>query len=299
MKRFHKPVLLKESLSYLKVKKGKKYIDATLGGGGHTLAILKLGGKVLGIDCDPEAIKAARELLSQACPPRLSESNVVTASWRLARGNFVDLKAIAAKEGFGRVRGILFDLGVSSHQLDEAKRGFSFSSEGPLDMRMSPDLKVTAADLINGLTKAELYELFSKLAEEKYPRRLANFVDRARRVKPIKTGRDLADVIVKALPKQKKHRRHPATRVFLALRILVNDELENLRKALPQAMELLGTGGRLVVISFHSKEDRIVKKFFQEQRVEILTRKPIRPTDREIEKNPRARSAKLRAVRKL
>lgn len=303
MEKFHKPVLLKESIDYLKIQKGEKYIDATVGGGGHSKAILKKEGKVLGIDYDPEAIKAARRHLSQACPATIVSKHQLwlDASWRLTQGNFAHLKEIADKERFSQVAGILFDLGVSTFQLETPERGFAFSLKGPLDMRMDPTLSVTAADLVNGLSKGELYELFSKLGQEKYSRRLATAIVSARRVKPIKTCDELARIIVEARPKRRKEKIHPATRIFLALRIAVNDELNNLKKALPQAIEVLKPKGRLVVISFHSGEDRIVKEFFKRERREklkILTDKPIRPKPEEIEKNPRSRSAKLRAAEK-
>jgi len=307
--RFHTPVLLAEALKYLNIKKGEKYLDATVGGGGHAAAILKKGGKVLGIDCDPEAIKAAREYLSRACPAPQTKPGLrgADASWRLAQGNFRFLAQIAREYGFQEVAGILFDLGVSSHQLETPRRGFSFRLDGPLDMRMDPSLKVTAADLVNGLSKGELNELFSRLGQEKYSRRLADALVRARRIKPIETCRELAAIIVAAQPGQgrragKRDRRprlHPATRVFQALRIAVNDELNNLKEALPPAVELLKPKGRLVVISFHSGEDRLVKQFFKEnQSLKILTKKPVRPTEEEREKNPRSRSAKLRAAEK-
>jgi 16S rRNA (cytosine1402-N4)-methyltransferase len=299
MSEYHTPVLLKETLKYLNVKKGKKYIDATVGGGGHAEAILKLGGEILGIDYDPEAIKAAREHLSQACPSaRASGFGGQRASWRLAQGNFDQLGEIAKKNGFEPVAGILFDLGVSSHQLDDLERGFSFQSEATLDMRMNPNLGVTAADLINGLNKGELNELFSKLAEEKHSRRLAEAVVSACRVKPVRTCRELADLVVKTVGKKGKV--HPATRIFQALRIAVNDELNNLKEALPQAVELLKPEGRLVIISFHSGEDRIVKQFLKdEEKLKILNKKPVRPTEAEIKANPRSRSAKLRAGERL
>ncbi len=301
MSEFHTPVLLKEVLEYLKVKKGEKYIDATVGGGGHAEAILKLGGEILGIDCDPEAIKAAREHLSQACPSaRVSSGDLggQCASWRLAQGNFSQLGGMAKRQGFDPVAGILFDLGVSSHQLENLERGFSFQSDAPLDMRMDPSLSVTAADLINGLNKGELNELFSQLAQEKHSRRLADALVSARRVKPVRTGRELADLAIKTLGR--KGKLHPATRIFQALRIAVNDELNNLKKALPQAVELLKPEGRLVVISFHSGEDRIAKQFFKgEEKLRVLTKKPVRPTEEEIKVNPRSRSAKLRAGEKI
>ena len=297
MKKFHEPVLLKEVVKQLKIKKGKKYIDATAGGGGHAKAILKFGGKILAIDCDSEALKAARNYLASACPPGKHHS------WRLASGNFKDLYQIAKKENFLKVSGILFDLGVSSYQLDKAKRGFSFQTEAPLDMRMDSQLKVTAADLINGLNKGELNELFSKFGQEQYSRRIAEAICRARNLEPIKTTKQLAEIISQALSrKRSKGRLHPATRCFLALRIAINDELNNLQKALPQALRILEPRGRIVVISFHSGEDRIVKQFFKKQekegRLKIITKKPIRSDDEEIKNNPRSRSAKLRVGEK-
>lgn len=293
-KLFHKPVLLQEAINFLKIRPKEKYIDATVGGGGHSEAILKLGGRILGIDCDPEAILAARRYLSSACP---------NTFWRLVRANFENLKEIAQKEGFENLGGILFDLGVSTYQLETPKRGFSFKQEGPLDMRMDPRLKVTAADLVNGLTENELYKLFKKFGEERYSRRIARAICRARRIAPITTCNQLVEIILRARPKRGRFdRTHPATRCFQALRIVVNDELENLKKALPQALELLKPGGRLVVISFHSLEDRIVKNFLrsaaEEGKLEILTKKPIRPTEEEIKANPKSRSAKLRAGEK-
>lgn len=294
MGRFHEPVLLKEVVRHLKVEKGKKYVDATAGGGGHTEAILKLSGKILAIDCDPEAIIAARNCLASACPPGKHHF------WRLVSGNFRDLYQIAKKENFLSVSGVLFDLGVSSRQLEGGERGFSFESNAPLDMRMDPRLKVTAADLVNGLNKGELNELFSKIGQEHYSRRFAKAICRARDLKPIRTAKELAEIITQALPaKRRKSKLHPATRCFLALRIAINDELNNLKKALPQALRLLKPRGRLVAISFHSGEDRIVKQFFKNQekkgKLKIITKKPIRPTLEEIKRNPRSRSAKLRA----
>lgn len=307
MEEFHRAVLLQESIHYLKIQKGEKYIDATIGGGGHTEAILKKGGIVLGIDCDPEAIKAAGRYLSQACPVPHRDGAGPGASWRLAQGNFTHLEEIAVKEGFSQVAGVLLDLGVSTHQLEIPERGFSFNIEAPLDMRMDPSLTVTAADLVNGLNKGELDELFSKLGQEKHSRRIAAALVSARRVRLIKTCGELTKIVLKAQPKRgrrektgpRRWRRHPATRVFLALRIAVNDELNNLKKALPQAIEVLKPKGRLVVISFHSGEDRIVKQFLrreEDKKLKILTEKPVRPTPEEREKNPRSRSAKLRAA---
>lgn len=307
MNEFHQPVLLKEVIELLDIKKGKKYIDATLGGGGHSLEILKRGGKVLGLDCDPEAIKAARRYLSSACPtPNHARKRLGTGpdiSWRLAQGNFAHLKEIAESNNFTQVAGILFDLGVSSHQLESFKRGFSFKSQDKLDMRMDPTLTVTAADLVNGLNKGELNELFAKLGEERHSRHIAEAICRARRIAPITTCKQLAEIIAGAIAKRGvKIKIDPATRCFQALRIAVNDELNNLRKALPQALGLLENGGRLAVISFHSGEDRIVKHFFRQQSkengLEIITDKPVTVSKSERLNNPKSRSAKLRVAEK-
>ena len=218
----------------------------------------------------------------------------------LVRGNFAHLQEIAQECGFDQVAGILFDLGVSTHQLLTQERGFSFTSDALLDMRMDPDLGVAAADLVNGLRKEELYELFHKLGEERFAWRIARVIVRARSLRPIRTGKELAGVIAGAKPKRKRFGRiHPATRCFQALRIAVNDELNNLKAALPQAVNLLKPGGRLVVISFHSLEDRIVKNFLKgESALKILTKKPIKPSEEEVEINPRSRSAKMRVGEK-
>lgn len=297
MVKFHRPVLVKEIVEYLKVESGKSFVDATVGGGGHAEAILKSEGKLLGIDCDPEAINAARNRLVFACPPGENYS------WRLARGNFANLKKIAEENGFGRADGVLFDLGVSSYQLGSPGRGFSFTFEGPLDMRMDPELKVTAADLVNSLSWRQLEEIFKKFGQEWDSRRLAKAIVRARDLEPIKTTSQLAEIIVQAKPKPgKKSRLHPATKVFQALRITVNDELNSLEKALPQALSLLKPGGRLATISFHSGEDRIVKEFLRdkakENQLRMITKKPVRATAQEVKTNPRARSAKLRVGEK-
>ena len=297
MVKFHEPVLLNEVIKYLAVKKNGKYIDATVGGGGHSKAICQLGGQILGLDCDPEALNSAREYLTTACPPHSCKLNVVNASWRLLSGNFKDLAKIAAEAGWVKVDGILFDLGVSSHQLESLERGFSFRSEAPLDMRMDPTLTVTAADLINGLTGKELEKLFWEMSEEYRFKRLARAIVEARRLKPIKTCQELVEIIIKAVGGRGKI--HPATRVFQALRIVVNDELNNLRQVLPQALSILNKDGRLVVISFHSLEDRLVKLALKDKRLRVITKKPVLATITQVRFNRRARSAKLRIAEKL
>lgn len=292
----HRPVLVNEVIRSLNVKPGKKYIDATVGDGGHSLAILKKGGRVLGIDIDEEAVVMARE--------RLIQSEISPKNWQIVRGNFVNIDKIARERNFLPVKGVLFDLGTSIRQLKQAKRGFSFNLPGPLDMRMSQELKVTAADLINGLNRGELNDLFKRFAQEKYSLAIAKSIINARSQKPIKTTTDLANLVSRVYGRlgMRRKRIHPATKVFQALRIVVNDEINNLKKALPKAFALLATKGRLAVISFHSLEDRVVKDFFKEQsergQMGILSTKTIRPALVEIKRNPRSRSARLRVGEK-
>ncbi|MDP3888759.1 MAG: 16S rRNA (cytosine(1402)-N(4))-methyltransferase RsmH [bacterium] len=290
----HLPVLKSEVLNFLAVKGGHKYIDTTVGGGGHAEAILEKGGEVLGIDFDPESLRNAEKHLSFTCPKDVYR-------WRLHLGSFSNLAEIIQQEKLSSVDGIIFDLGISSIQLDDPVRGFSFEAEN-LDMRINPEVQgVTARDLINVLNEGELYELFTKLGEESNPRTIINAICGARRIKPIEKGSELAQIVADAA--RKRGKRHPATNVFRALRMAVNDELNNLKSALPQAVESLDKQGRLVIISFHSMEDRVVKNFFKEQEtlgiLRVLTKKPIVPTQEEIEKNPRSRSAKLRAAEKI
>src|SRR5258706_10650780 len=243
MSDYHESVLLQEAIGELKVKPGGEYIDATLGGGGHTLEILNRGGIVLGIDVDEDAIEHVRNEL------RIRNDELsIGKRLKLIRGNFAKIEEIAKENGFSRVDGILLDLGVSSHQLDKGDRGFSFQSDAPLDMRMDTSLGVKAQDLINGLTKGELYDLLNKYGEEEFTRPIVRNIISAREVKPIETTRELAQVIFRAYPiKYKKI--HPATKTFQALRIAVNDELNSLKTALPQAIDLLESKGRLVVIT--------------------------------------------------
>ena len=294
MNNFHTPVLLKEVIEYLEVQLGKKYIDATMGGGGHGFEILKLGGKVLGIDCDQEAIDYVKEKLKDQSSKIKANKDLI-----LVKGNFRDIDEIARLNGFEKVSGILFDLGVSSYQLETPGRGFSFQKEGPLDMRMDKDLGVRAADLINALSKKELYELFTKMGEERNAWAISSSIVRARRVKKIETTRELASIIEKIGGATSAFAKASADkRVFQALRIAVNDELSSLQEALLKTIDLLDKNGRIAVISFHSLEDRIVKdsfKKFQKQGLgTILTKKPIIAGNSEVQGNIRARSAKLR-----
>lgn len=292
----HISVLLKEVLYFLDVRPGRRFIDATVGGSGHTKAILKLGGEVLGIDASPVALRLAGE--------ELKEEKGVS----LVQGNFADIGRIAKREGFGKIDGILFDLGVASFQLDNPSLGFSFRTEGPLDMRIDPSLGVCASDLVNALPERELYELFSQVGQEKHALEIARAICSARSLKSFETTRDLRRVVEEVYGRRekvkgKRQKIHPATKVFMALRIAVNLEFENLKNALPQAVGLLRHGGRLAVVSFHSGEDRIVKHFLKEEEkkgtAKILAKKPVIPSETEVQENPRARSAKMRAAEKI
>lgn len=272
---FHEPVLLKETTELLNVRKGKRYIDATVGMGGHTAEILKRGGVVLSIDCDPEAIAC--------CKLRFRTQDLI-----LVRGNFKNLKKIAQKHGFQKAAGVFFDLGLSSWQIEKSGKGFSYLRDESLDMRMDPNLRLKAADFVNSLKKEELYEIFSKFGEEVNSRTITDALVSAR---PIKTTKQLTEVIGKDVGQ--------LARVFQALRIAVNNEVDNLRKGVSQAIELLEKRGRLVVISFHSLEDRIVKFGLRDERLKVITKRPIRASREEVVVNPRSRSARLRVAERI
>lgn len=293
MDRFHVSVLLQETIDFLRIKPGKKYIDATLGGGGHGFKIVRRGGVLVGIDQDLDAI----EFVTRRWKVESRRWNKKEEDLTLVRGNFNEIGRIARENGFERVSGILFDLGVSGHQFNEAKRGFSISHDGPLDMRMDKDRAVSAKDLLNGLTEKELEELFIKLGEERFAKKIAHSIVLARSEKEISTTNELAEIVKQSVYRS-AYDIHPATRVFQALRIAVNDELNALKEALPQAMDLLEDRGRVAVISFHSLEDRIVKQTFKAFAMHgsgsIVTKKPVVPTEYEVSGNPRSRSAKLR-----
>jgi len=283
----HTPALLQKVLEYLAPKPGQTIVDATFGFGGHAREILsKIGpdGKLVGIEADREVIAKVK-----ADFPSL----------RIIHGNFRDLKTLLEKDGIKKVDGILFDLGVSSYHFDASGRGFSFAKDEPLDMRLDESLPRTAADLVNSMNEKELADLFYELADEYASRRIAAAIVAARQKSRITRTAQLAEIVRRA-----KARRfskiHPATKVFQALRIAVNDELGALGQTLPQAIELLKKDGRIVVISFHSGEDRLVKNIFkssaQSGEIDILTKKPSVAEPQERRENPRARSAKLRAA---
>ena len=280
----HTPVLIEEVLHYLNPQSGGHFIDATVGAGGHAAAILERtapSGRLLAIDQDREALALARE--------RLIAYELRTV---FVRANFSEIVDVAASEGFLEVEGVLADLGVSSMMLDQAERGFSFQSDGPLDMRMDQRQQLTAADIVNHTKERELADIIYQLGEERRSRPLARAILRSR---PYHSTRDLVRAIESVSGKPRYGRIHPATRTFMALRLAVNHELENLGTFLDVAPDLLKKGGRMVVISFHSLEDRIVKHRMRAQGG-VLTKKVIRAQDAERDRNPRARSAKLRAV---
>lgn len=288
----HQPVLLEEAIGYLDPQPGQNFIDATFGEGGHSRAMLyKIGpqGRLLGIDANPAASQGLK----------LDHANLVTVN-----DNFSKLKEIYEHFFTYPVHGILFDLGLSTPLLEESGRGFSFAKDEPLDMRFNPDKqRLTAAEVLNNYSLDKLYIIFKEFGEYAHARLLSKGILEERRKKRFATTRDLVETVLKYHFSKGRERIHPATKVFQALRIEVNRELESLVEALPQAFEILESGGRLVVISFHSLEDRIVKNYFRELgkegRVKILTKKPLAAGGDEIEENPRARSAKLRAVIKL
>lgn len=304
MNTYHIPVMLKEVIQYLNVQKGKWYIDGNLGGGGHTEAILKSGGKVLGIDLDPDSISEVAQKYHLSLQKDNGHLVAKSENLILYQDNFANFKEVTEKLNLKNIAGVLFDLGVSSYQLETAQRGFSFNVEASLDMRMDQQAQIaTAADLVNGLHEKELAELFWKLGEERFSRPIAKKIVEYRQQKRIETTNELASIILLVRPRTFKDRTHPATRVFQALRIAVNDELNNLRTALPQALNILDQKGRLLVISFHSLEDRIIKNFLKDEEkngsIKILTQKPLSPNEEEISSNPRSHSGKLRAAEKI
>ncbi len=302
----HVPVLLKEAIDFLAVRRGGTYIDATVGLGGHSLEIAKrLGapGHLIGFDKDPQALEIAETVVGRRWLV-VGEKQNQQPDWptvELRHGSFASL-ADDRRPTTEMVDGILADLGVSSLQFGDAARGFSFQADGPLDMRMNPQSEPTAEQVVNQFDERELADLIYEFGEERRSRRIARAIVRSR---PILTTAQLAAVIsTAARPMNQAERRiHPATRTFQALRIFVNRELDDLRKLLEAAPQLLKLGGRLVVISFHSLEDRIVKDAMRESakrgQYRLLTKKPVTPGEEEIDRNPRARSAKLRAAERV
>jgi 16S rRNA (cytosine1402-N4)-methyltransferase len=303
----HVPVMVNEVVEALNVRPGGRYVDGTVGLGGHAEAIMKAaepGGSLLGIDRDPEALERARERLSK-----------YGTAVKLVQGNFADMAEICEGAGFAPVHGLLLDLGMSSMQVDEAERGFSFLREGPLDMRFSPDQKITAADIVNDYKREELAELLRKYGEETRAKTIARRIEERR---PLHTTTELAKVVEEAVGGRVRRQSHPATRTFQALRIAVNQELLSLETALPQAYGLLGDLGRLVVLAYHSLEDRLVKTFINRESRDCICppkqpvctcdhkaglrrigRGAIKPTPAEVAANVRSRSARMRVAERL
>ncbi|MEL7609006.1 MAG: 16S rRNA (cytosine(1402)-N(4))-methyltransferase RsmH [Bacillota bacterium] len=306
----HTPVLLDKVLELLAPERGGVFVDGTLGGGGHAEAVLERlspGSRLIGIDRDPAAIEAATKRLEG-----------FGEKFTAVRGNFFDCRSILSSMGIVSVNGILFDLGVSSYQLDTPGRGFSYHEEAPLDMRMDPDAGLDAYKVVNNYPFEELIRVIREYGEERFASRIASRIVRQREKAPIQTTSELAEIIKEAIPAaNRREGPHPARRTFQALRIEVNGELAGLEAALRDAHDLLAPGGRLAVITFHSLEDRIVKQAFRnfespcicdprapmctcgrKSTALVLTKKPLVADERELEENQRARSAKLRAIRK-
>ncbi|MDQ7051721.1 MAG: 16S rRNA (cytosine(1402)-N(4))-methyltransferase RsmH [candidate division KSB1 bacterium] len=304
---FHVPILVREVVELLVTDRRGVYVDATLGGGGHTRAILKeldSDGRVIGIDMDPEAIAAARAKLAD------------DQRWVPVQARFSHIKDVVQEMGVSECTGVLADFGVSSHQIDRPQRGFSYLADGPLDMRMNPGVGTPASDLLQKLDEAELASIFHRYGEERMARKIARAIVAQRKMQPLAHTRDLAAIVESVVPG--KHAVKSLARVFQALRIAVNEELCEIEAFLDAAFDVLKSRGRLVVISYHSLEDRLVKQFFRmkargcicppeammctcghQPEIHILTKKVVRASEDEIRQNPRARSAKLRAFEKV
>ena len=298
MVKYHVPVMVEEALNYLNLSPGKTIVDATAGTGGHSQAILERilpGGRLIAIDKDQESLSIARERLKP-----------FASSCEFIHANFVDIDSVAKNLNISKIDGILFDLGVSSYQLEDAQRGFSFQADGPLDMRLDRESYISAYDLVNNLNEQEISTLLWNFGQERWHNRIARLLVQERERQPISTTGQLASIVVKSIPYRYQHRHyriHPATRTFQAVRIAVNRELEILDNAISKAIPLLNKKARICVISFHSLEDRIVKLNFRKNSsegiVEIITPKPLVPYAAEIQENRASRSSKLRCAEKL
>ncbi len=294
----HIPVLLHETIRVLDPKPGEIFLDGTFGSGGHAREIARRiapGGALLGLDRDAERVKESRQFTE--------ECSALGVKIFLDQGNFSDAPRVAKKFGFSRFSGILLDLGFSSLHVDDASRGFSFMREGPLDMRYDRRQEISASEVVNSFGAPALEEIFRKYGDERRARQIAEYLVKSRKRSRLRTTLELADAVMAVKGERKERGLHPATKVFLALRIYVNDELGNLEKFLLQLGDLTGAGSRVAVISFHALEDAMVKRNFRELarlgRAELIAKNPIVPSRGETAQNPRARSAKLRAIRFL
>lgn len=309
MKKMHYSVLLKESIDGLNIKDGGTYVDCTLGYAGHSKVILEKNkkGKLFAFDEDENAVNYSKEALSS-----------IGDNFTIFKENFSNLKKTLEKENILKVDGFLFDLGFSSPQIDDAKRGFSFKLNAPLDMRMDTQNSLTAKDVVNTYSLEKLTDIFFKYAEEKYSKVIASAICKERKNKEIVTTFELVDIIQKAVGASYFYKNHPEREIFQAIRIEVNNELSVIEKALPDAIDMLSKGGRICVITFHSLEDRLVKQIFKKYsevddilkgmidipdeykpKIKIINKKPILPTDEEINENSRSHSAKLRIVERI
>lgn len=306
---YHKPVMLEEVIDWLCVRKNGIYVDGTVGGAGHAYEILKAtGGFLVGIDCDNAALQAAERRLAEFGTRKV-----------LVKANFAELGSVLENLRIKKVDGVLLDLGVSSPQLDQAERGFSFNQPAPLDMRMDRSLKLSAYDVVNSFAQKDLETIIRTFGEEKMAGRIARAISQKRRLTPLSTTVELASIIASAVPaKLRRLKIHPATKTFQAIRIAVNNELDSIKPAIDSAVNLLNCGGRIGIISFHSLEDRIVKNEFRtltgvcicpkdvpicicnrEAKLKVLTKKALTPKAVEMEENPRSRSAKLRVAERI
>jgi 16S rRNA (cytosine1402-N4)-methyltransferase len=290
--------MTQEVLEYLDPQPGQVFIDATLGLGGHSKEILKRivpEGLLIGFDRDKESMEIARQNLQE-----------FSGNCRLIQGNFADIDNLLNGLNLNRIDGIVMDLGVSSFQLQDADRGFSFQSDGPLDMRMDRAAHFSAYDLVNTFTESAISDILRDYGEERWHKRIARIIVEQRQLQPIRTTNELAQIVARSIPvkfRRPYNRIHPATRTFQAVRIAVNSELDALKTSLEKTLQVVSSGGRMCVISFHSLEDRIVKHAFRQAAVdgavEILTKKPLTPRESELQQNPASRSAKLRAAKRL
>jgi 16S rRNA (cytosine1402-N4)-methyltransferase len=296
--KYHIPVMMNEVINYLNLRPGQVIIDATIGTAGHSKAILERispAGRLIGIDRDEDSLAVSRDRLREF-GDRI----------KLVHGNFVDIDAILKDLNIEKVGGVVFDLGISSFQLEDPNRGFSFQNEGPLDMRLDRSSYISAYDLVNNLNEEEISAILWNFGQERWHNRIAHLLIQERQRQPISTTSQLANIVLRSIPHRYRHRHyriHPATRTFQAVRIAVNRELEILENALDKAIEILGIGAKICVISFHSLEDRAVKFTFRkaasEGRLKIITPKPLVPQEEEVKSNPSSRSSKLRVAERI